>query len=157
MAKNYKTQSGRTISQTFAMLGEQAIPALGAELYREGSNILSASQPLVPVDTGALRGSGYVTEPQRDGNRVSVRVGYGGVASMINPKTGVRAGNYAIFVHENLEAHHNVGMAKYLEIPFNEAVPGMADRILRGTVTRLFTSFGRTMSTAMNDLPEEEA
>lgn len=38
--------------------------------------------------------------------KVSVSVGY--------------TQNYAIYVHEDLEAHHDVGQAKFLEQPFRE-------------------------------------
>ena len=37
--------------------------------------------------------------------------------------------SYAIYVHENLTAHHDVGQAKFLQQPFYGAVNGMAERV----------------------------
>jgi len=37
--------------------------------------------------------------------------------------------SYAIYVHENLEAHHPVGQAKYLEQPFRMRASGVAGRV----------------------------
>lgn len=68
--------------------------------------LLEESQPLVPVDTGRLRASGKVVE---------IPKGYSVVYSTENPETGY---NYAMIQHENLEYHHEVGQAKYLEEPF---------------------------------------
>lgn len=143
----YSTGSGLSISALLAKYGNARVaPALGGALYREAQGILAQSQALVPVDTGALLASGYVTTPQRSSDRVTVTVGYGGVAGgMVSPATaamyfqtgphGHRASGerdpaiYAIYVHENLEAHHPVGSAKFLELPFNAAKRGMTARI----------------------------
>lgn len=67
--------------------------------------LLNESQPLVPVDTGRLKESGEVVE---------IPKGYSVVYSTENPETGY---NYAMIQHENLEYHHEVGQAKYLEEP----------------------------------------
>jgi len=43
-----------------------------------------------------------------------------------SPKEAVRVGytaNYAVYVHENMEARHTVGQAKYLEKPAREMKP----------------------------------
>jgi hypothetical protein len=37
--------------------------------------------------------------------------------------------SYAIYVHENLQAKHPVGQAKYLEQPFRELAPDLAKQI----------------------------
>lgn len=130
--KSYRTASGRSITQMLTEHGEAAAKSLGTQLYREGQGILASSMGLVPVDTGALRSSGYVTEPEREGDHIVVEIGYGGPAAKINPKSGDSTDGYAIFVHENLEAHHPVGCAKFLELPFNQATRGMSGRIAQG-------------------------
>lgn len=135
--RKYRSASGRTITQSLNQYGEKAYMALGAELYREGTEIQTASLPLVPVDTGALHNSSYVTEPKRDGDHITVEVGFGGVATQINPKTGEPTTAYALAVHENLQAHHEVGQAKYLEAPFDAARSGMSDRIIAGMKRRI--------------------
>jgi len=129
----YKTRSGRSIEASVQMLGDRVLRALAAEVYREGTNIIAASQPLVPVATGTLRGTAYVTIPDIQGNKVTVHIGYGGPSAP-----------YALYVHENMMAHHPVGQAKYLEQPFNEALPGMPDRLKSGVVRRVIFQFQYT-------------
>jgi hypothetical protein len=140
MAAGYRTASGRTIIQTGLAFSRRVGQALGAEMYLEGEGIMAQSKELVPVDTGALRASGYVELPVIDGLGASVELGYGGPASRPNPKTGEETDVYAIIVHEDLEAHHKVGIAKYLEIPFLQAQRGMASRIRAGVMTRIRTN-----------------
>lgn len=130
--RTYSTASGKGIAALLTQFGESAVQSLGRQLYLEAQGIISQSQQLCPVDTGALRSSGYVEEPTREGDVMRVELGYGGPASKRNPKTGEATDDYAVFVHENLEAHHPVGMAKFLEIPFNAAQSGMPNRIARG-------------------------
>lgn len=74
-------------------------------LLAAGQMILGeAKKPVnVPIQYGNLRNSGYVQKGQ-DGH--FVEIGFGA--------------SYAIFVHENLEAFHKKGRAKFLEIPLNE-------------------------------------
>lgn len=70
-----------------------------------GNDLQQKAQDLTPVDTGALRSSAF-TEADRQGKNLSVVVGF--------------EEEYAIYVHENLEAHHDVGQAKFLEQPLRE-------------------------------------
>ena len=85
--------------------------AAGAALFRRGEAIMTDSkQNYVPVDTGALRGSGHVQLPVVNGNEVTVTLAYGGVAEA-----------YAIPQHERLDYNHTVGGPKYLERPLLEA------------------------------------
>ena len=70
-------------------------------LERLANEILSLSQSRCPVDTGALRGSAQVAREEK-----KVLVGYGTT--------------YALEQHENLQYHHEVGQAKYLETAFDE-------------------------------------
>lgn len=129
----YRTGSGRSIMATMMREYEDAEEAVGGEVYRELNEIASDSVPLVPVDTGALRASKYTTEPAISAdNHMTGEVGYGGVATQINPKTGEPTSAYALAVHENLDAHHEVGQAKYLQIPFEAHIEGMEGRIIEG-------------------------
>ena len=92
--------------------------AVGKAAYREGVTIMAEAKTLCPVDNGFLKASGHVRKPEYDGPRVSVTIGFGGVAEA-----------YAVVQHENLEFHHTVGQAKYLEQPFAEAKDGMTARL----------------------------
>lgn len=73
-------------------------------LNRTASKVLLAAVLLVPVDLGTLRASGLVEPPIISGTKVRIVVAFGGPAA-----------SYAYIVHEDLEAHHTVGQAKYLE------------------------------------------
>lgn len=99
----------RSISFEFPTKVERA-------LYMEGQIEMTESKRRVPVDTGALRASGFVEQPVRNGRNISVTLAYGT--------------EYAIPVHENLEAHHrSPGQAKYLESVLNESRSSMAARL----------------------------
>lgn len=87
-------------------------------MYKEAQIEMTESKRRVPVDTGVLRASGFVQEPERKGSNISVTLSYGGAAE-----------TYAIIVHEDLEAHHRVGQAKYLESVLKESAPFMKQRI----------------------------
>ncbi len=93
----------------------------GAEaLYAEAELIMTESKRECPVDTGALRDTGHVEQPEISGDQVTVQMGYGGPAAP-----------YAVYVHENLTAQHPVGKAKYLEDPVNEAKPTLPTKMAR--------------------------
>lgn len=91
-----------------------------AALYQEAEAIMAEAKPLTPVDTGALRGSGYVAPPETGADqRISVELGFGGSAA-----------DYSVYVHEDLTKRHAEGTgAKFLENPLKEAAPGLAGRI----------------------------
>lgn len=70
----------------------------------------------VPRDTDTLYKSAYYevrgSSPQFEGY-----VGYGGNKDPVNPRTGERASEYMVAVHEDLTARHPIGKAKFLEDP----------------------------------------
>jgi hypothetical protein len=76
-----------------------------------------AKMHYVPVDTGALRNSGFVNQPVLAGNSVSVTLGFGGSTVV-----------YAMSVHE-APAHWGQGKNKYLYKPVAAAVPTLANRL----------------------------
>lgn len=97
----------------------RAAPSLLASaLFIEAETIMTRSKELVPVDTGTLRASGQVQPPEISSGKVSVTMGYGGAASA-----------YALVQHERTDYHHEVGQAKYLEQPVNEAEAGLSRRL----------------------------
>lgn len=94
---------------------------LGRALYVEGNRIMTVSKrDYVPVDQGVLRASGHVRQPHIRGTWAEVVLGYGGAAS-----------GYALVQHERLDYAHNVGQAKYLERPVNDAASGFGARLER--------------------------
>jgi hypothetical protein len=109
----------QAFAQALAAYQGDTVRAAAGALFREGERIMTRSKrDFVPVLTGALRASGRVEPPQIAGTEITVILGYGGASAP-----------YALVVHEDLQAHHTVGSAKYLEIPRNEAVAGMDARL----------------------------
>lgn len=85
----------------------------GDILYNRAKPMMDMAQGRCPVSEkgsnglppGSLRDSGRVENPRVDGREVSVVLSFG--AGLPD--------NRAIYAHENLEARHRVGQAKYLE------------------------------------------
>lgn len=122
--------------QNAKRLGAKYIQAAGKGLRLEGETVTTEAKRQTPVLTGALRSSGHVVGPSVGGrdskgrfaaNTLLVTISFGGPAGSDGPG-GVFVG-YAIYVHEDLTAHHAVGNAKFLEIPLKAAKPGMVERI----------------------------
>ena len=103
---------------------------IAAALFREAHVEMTESKKRVPVDTTALKSTGIVEKPQFNGNNISVRLGYGGVAKVVTRKGDTFVG-YAYIVHEDLEALHKVGQAKYLSSVIDESRPYMLARIAK--------------------------
>lgn len=103
----------------------QQFPAVTARaLVEELTEVeLPETQALVPIDTGDLLSTGRVTEPVIQRNTVTAGIAYGGEAP-----SGEFV-DYAVYVHENLDAIHPVGQAKFVSQPMNEAAPHMAARL----------------------------
>lgn len=93
---------------------------VGRALYQEAEIEATEAKRRTPVDTGALRGTIHVTPPTHSRSGISVTIAAGGPAAP-----------YAAAVHEDLEAFHKVGQAKYIESVLNESGPYMASRIAR--------------------------
>jgi len=87
-------------------------------LAEEASVVFARSQMLVPVDTGLLRSSGYVSPVQSDGKTSYVEISYGGPASA-----------YAMIVHEGFARHAEPTQRKYLEQPLYERAPTFSRNI----------------------------
>lgn len=89
----------------------QALPrAIEEEAFQAAvewsEETMTLAKEQTPVDTGALRASGHV---QADAASGAIRLGFGGPAAP-----------YAEHVHENLDAFHRVGKAKFLEDPVRQ-------------------------------------
>lgn len=81
-----------------------------------GERIMTDSKEnYCPVDTGTMKGTGHVEE---DPQKLKVDLVYGGPAAP-----------YTINQHENLSYRHPVGEAKFLERPFNKAIPSIMPEI----------------------------
>lgn len=91
-------------------------------LYQFGEEVMAASKEVVPVDSGTLMSTGYVTPSEQQGDEILVTLGYGGPAAP-----------YAGIVHENLDPHvrwtRPGSGPKYLENPLKERQDGLPDRM----------------------------
>ena len=121
-------------------------------LAKAGYFLLSKSQELVPVDTGALKSSAYVKvngQEIKDSESGIISRTLGIISGWLSklrrkpvsdseiasPPIELEVGytqHYAIYVHENLEANHpNGGEAKFLEKPAREYRGQMKDIVLK--------------------------
>lgn len=109
------------IQRAITASGPEGVKVAARALRNEAQEAFAASQDEVPVDTGALKASGRV-RPESGvysrGNDVYVEITYGGTAI-----------DYGVYVHENLEANHPHGKAKYLEDPMVRQINGASGRI----------------------------
>ncbi len=82
---------------------------------RAGTEVLDRSNEIVPSVTGALKQSGRVFVGKGK-THVSANISYGG-GVRVSPTKNAPSGivDYAVYVHEDLEAHHPQGEAKFLE------------------------------------------
>lgn len=97
MAIGGKVKGLEQIKNALAQVKKEHDKKKRQALNRIGVIIKADSVKLTPVDTSNLRGSAYIDV---DGTK-SVFIGY--------------TASYAVFVHEDLEAIHKVGEAKFLE------------------------------------------
>lgn len=103
---------------------------LFADVMRaEAQAIMNESKKIVPVDTGALKTSGRVDNPEITPSDITVTIGYGGPSAP-----------YAEIVHEDPTANHSPGKTyKYLEIP----VMAAEDKYFRAVAERFITYMRR--------------
>lgn len=104
-----------TIKRLYTISGETA-KGMERGLVKAAKHLQKKSQAVVPVDTGALKSSAF-TRKKGFGFKTETTVGY--------------TQDYAIYVHENLDARHKPGkIAKYLERPAREEKEQLA-KIIR--------------------------
>jgi hypothetical protein len=108
------------VSMNLRRLADRSPDAAGAALYVEAEIEMTEAKQRTPVDTGALRGSGYVNPPQYRGREITVEMGFGGPAAP-----------YAVHVHEDLDAFHPVGQARFLASVIDESAPYLLERVGR--------------------------
>lgn len=108
------------VQRNLRRLAIESPDEFGRALYQETEVEATESKRRTPVDTGVLRASIHVEGPERSGRNISTRIVAGGPAAP-----------YALQVHEDLEAFHPVGQAKFIESTLNESRPHMANRVAR--------------------------
>jgi len=126
-------KGAREFERRLARLAQAAplVRAAAKALYTEAELVMTEAKKRTPVDTGALRSSGLVEPPLLTGASVEVSFGFGGPAAP-----------YAVVQHERLDYRHTVGQAKFLEQPFNEALPRIRAAMGRVLSTRIARTRG---------------
>lgn len=127
----FKFKGGSEMRALLERAGSRFPGEVERALYQEGQIEMTEAKRRTPVwnparkvppghAPGSLRASGQVQEPERNGRRVSVTLSFGN--EMVD---------YAVYVHEDLEATHATGAAKFLESTLMESAPSMAERVAR--------------------------
>jgi hypothetical protein len=120
-AKQAAKKLAKSVFTKIERQGKQYRKGMDRGLKKAGLWLQRASQKIVPIDTGVLRASAF-TRAEGHGAGIKVTVGY--------------TAEYAIYVHENLEARHRKGkQAKYLEQPAREGRSEMR-KIIRAEVKK---------------------
>jgi hypothetical protein len=92
-------------------------PNITETLWQEARLVMNESQDQCPVEFGVLKASGRVDDPVETEGKMSIAMSY--------------STNYAVYVHENLEAHHDPPTkAKFLEDPLRQALPDIPGNIV---------------------------
>jgi len=102
-------------------------PKIVANAMHEEAKIeMKEMKARTPKDTGDLEESGEVDDPEMKNGEIRVPMHFG------NDEV-----DYAVYVHEDLDAYHRTGQAKYMESVLNESAPHMAERIAKRTRPKL--------------------
>ena len=112
------------VQRTLDRMARNIPGEVGAGMFQEAQIEATESRERTPVKEGILKGSHIVEEPVIRGDDISVTISVGGPTADSPEGAG-----YAIPVHEDLDAFHPVGQAKFLESTINESKPHMAKRI----------------------------
>lgn len=102
----------------FHKMPANAAKILASGLFEEASVIQTESIRQSPVDDGVLQNSSFVQKPVKRGTRISLEMGYGGLAKA-----------YALIQHERRDFKHTSGKSHYLKDPVNAAAKGFPRRI----------------------------
>lgn len=97
------------VINSLSALGGQIIAVAGDAAHQEADRVFPITQEQVPVNTHALQNTGRVEEVENEGDEITVSIAYGDADV-----------DYALVVHEDLEAKHPHGKAKYVEDPVRE-------------------------------------
>jgi hypothetical protein len=119
---NEMQQKLTNLAINFGAAADEALRAEAEIEMTEAKKRCPVWNPERPVPAGhtpgQLRASGRVEGPSADGKDRSVRMVFGGGDI-----------DYAVYVHEDLEAFHASGQAKFLESTLLESAPHMPNRV----------------------------
>lgn len=109
------------------LLAKGALPEFGRAMYEEIDEVETPEcQNRTPVDTGDLQSTVRTTPLVLGPKTAKCGTSAGGYASI----TG-RYVNYAVKVHEDTEAFHANGQAKFIESTYRDSAPYILERVAR--------------------------
>lgn len=117
MVSRFKWEGADEVVDKLEEMKERYAEAVAAAVYERLQGIIGLSQRMVPVDTGRLRASAFVTSPMAQGTALKFVIGYGT--------------EYAVFVHEDTDATHNVGESKFLQKAVDRRSADFLDQTLK--------------------------
>jgi hypothetical protein len=120
MAAGAKLSGVEEMKEEFRSILKNYPDRVGRALYQEMGVELREVIKRTPKDTGDLRSTEHLLGPTKEGNSIVVLIVAGGPEAP-----------YAMIVHEDLEAFHSVGQAKYLESVLLESRSFMGARVAR--------------------------
>jgi hypothetical protein len=121
MAVKFSFDDRQNVRRKIQQLQRSMPDMIKAAMKQEAEIEATESKRRTPVDLGNLRASIHVEGPEIDsGGNVSAAIVAGGPAAP-----------YALFVHEDLEAYHKVGQAKFIESTLKESAPFLPARIAK--------------------------
>lgn len=118
MGRNARLLGAREMATMIRTEARRNPSRAAAALYREANIEMTEMKRRVPVLTGELRSTGTVHTPEQQGRKILITLTFG------SPSV-----TYAVVVHENLEAFHKNGQAKYAESVLLESAPYMSQRL----------------------------
>lgn len=127
--KNYDIElmGEKLLAARMIEAGKKAVPALASALYTAGNLTMREAKNQVPFDTGVLKSSGRVDEPQITGGNVTVDLGFGGAAAA-----------YALRMHEGKGLHFQSGKkAHYLRDPMKTTASGVLSSLLAKEIGKI--------------------
>lgn len=111
-----------TIDQSWSFDADKLEQAVSGRLFRFCERVMGVSKERVPVLTGALMNTGTVSIPYKEGNAIVVDLSYGS-----------QSVDYALAVHENMDANVHWTRPgsgpKYLENPVKEMQGELPDEL----------------------------
>jgi hypothetical protein len=107
------------MKKKFERLKEKLPDEVGRALYEETQIEEKEVVRRTPKETGDLRSTVHIVGPIREGRTVYCLILAGGPDAP-----------YAFIVHEDLDAHHDVGQAKYIESVLMESRSFMGVRVM---------------------------
>lgn len=116
-------RGARETAENLRRIAREVEQAQLAGVREYGTIELKEMKRLTPHDTYRLMNSGHIEGPERIDHRIKMMF--------------IFDTEYAVYVHEDLDAIHPYGQAKFVEQPLNESAPYLLPRVAESMRRRL--------------------